>query len=145
MNFHPGSSNQTKCFCLQIKRLILFKVYDITSSLEPLTFYSYPIKWKIIQRWKKNESHSVGKKGIPFRHFIKPPNLSSVICKLLFQCRKVKLLMHRSAEHIERSIQTQTNLLEFWLSSVCESLKNTRKKIMTFDRRTFDRRIQPPP
>lgn len=48
--------------------------------------------------------------------------------------------MHRSAEHIERSIQTPNFLLEFWLSSVCESLKNTRKKIMT-----FDRRIQPPP
>lgn len=53
--------------------------------------------------------------------------------------------MHRSAEHIERSIQTPNFLLEFWLSSVCRSLKNTRKKIMTFDRRTFDRRIQPPP
>lgn len=52
--------------------------------------------------------------------------------------------MHRSAEHIERSIQTPNFLLEFWLSSVCRSLKNTRKKIMTFDRRTFDRRIQPP-
>lgn len=78
--FPHRRSNQTKCFCLQTKRLKINFIQSIWHGLFPQALYFLFLSSQQVENDsemnEKWEPYS-GKIGIPFRQLMNPPNLSA--------------------------------------------------------------------